>query len=218
MSLTPPNKSSEKERTPHSGIWARLLQFGIDNLRLRKGVYWTASIVEITAIVANQSSSPVVKSVVSKLMIGGSANSLRVSSLSIIGLLSISLGALLRLWCFRVLKDLFTFELTIRENHQLVKTGPYSIVRHPSYAAVLALEFGIFCWYLAPGSWLRESGVLHSMIGKAFFSIFATTTVMIRVALLKRAAVEDAALQKKFGKEWEEWAQRVPYAIVPGVY
>ena len=116
------------------------------------------------------------------------------------------------------MKDLFTFEITIRENHQLVKTGPYSMVRHPSYAAVVALEVGILFWYLAHGSWLRESGLLGTAIGKVFFGFFAIMTLVIRVALLKRAVVEDALLKKRFGKEWEEWARKVPYAIVPGVY
>ncbi|CAF4350854.1 unnamed protein product, partial [Rotaria sordida] len=27
----------------------------------------------------------------------------------------------------------FTFELTIRSTHKLIKTGPYAYVRHPSY-------------------------------------------------------------------------------------
>jgi ATP-binding cassette, subfamily G (WHITE), member 2, SNQ2 len=183
-----------------------------------QGVYWIVAIAEIAAIIANGSPSSVMKSIVSMLMIGGDPDGLRLSPLSIVGLLSISLGALLRVWCYRVMKDLFTFEITIREDHRLVKNGPYSVVRHPSYAAVLALEIGIFCWYSSHGSWLRESGVLDSVIGKIFFGIFAMMTVGIRVALLKRATIEDMALKKRFGKEWEEWAHRVPYAIVPGVY
>jgi ATP-binding cassette subfamily G (WHITE) protein 2 (SNQ2) len=116
------------------------------------------------------------------------------------------------------MKDLFTFEITIRENHRLVKTGPYSMVRHPSYTAVLVLEIGIFCWYLALGSWLRESGILRTPGAKACFGSFALMTVGVRMALFKRAAVEDNLLKKRFGQEWEEWAREVPYAIVPGVY
>jgi ATP-binding cassette, subfamily G (WHITE), member 2, SNQ2 len=173
---------------------------------------------EIAVIIANQSSSSFMKSIVSLLMVGGDANRLGFSLLSIVGLVSISLGVLLRMWCYHVMKGLFTFEITIRENHRLVKTGPYSMVRHPSYSAVLALEIGIFCWYLAHGSWLRESGVLGNVIGRTFFGIFAIMTLAVRVALVKRATVEDTVLKMRFGKEWEEWAHRVPYAIVPGVY
>jgi ATP-binding cassette subfamily G (WHITE) protein 2 (SNQ2) len=116
------------------------------------------------------------------------------------------------------MEGLFTFEITVQRNHRLVKTGPYSVVRHPSYTAVLVLDTGICCWYVAQGSWLRESGVLSTVIGKAFFGIFAVMNAGIRVALLKRAAVEDHALREKFGKEWEEWALQVPYAFIPGVY
>jgi len=181
-------------------------------------VYWAVGFAEIVVIMANESSSSLMKNIVSMLMIGGNEDRLRLTPLSIIGLCTISLGTLLRLWCFRVLEDLFTFEISIRENHRLVKTGPYSVVRHPSYVAVWTLEIGTLCWHTAQGSWLRESGVLGTLIGRAFFGIFTLLSIGVRVALSKRAAVEDAALKKRFGKEWEEWARRVPYSFVPGVY
>ncbi|RIA82156.1 hypothetical protein C1645_881195, partial [Glomus cerebriforme] len=41
-------------------------------------------------------------------------------------------GALLRLWCYKCLKDFFTFNVTIKENHKLITTGPYSLLVHPS--------------------------------------------------------------------------------------
>jgi len=30
-----------------------------------------------------------------------------------------------------------------------------------------------------------------------------------------RAEVEDQVLRKEFGKEWEEWARKVPYKFIP---
>lgn len=35
---------------------------------------------------------------------------------------------------------------------------------------------------------------------------------------LGRMHAEDGALKKEFGKEWDEYAQRVPYCVLPGVY
>ena len=35
---------------------------------------------------------------------------------------------------------------------------------------------------------------------------------------LNRISIEDAALRKRFGTKWDDWAKRVPYAILPGIY
>jgi len=35
---------------------------------------------------------------------------------------------------------------------------------------------------------------------------------------IKRTIVEDAMLKKEFGKEWDEWAGRVKYRMIPGVF
>jgi len=36
--------------------------------------------------------------------------------------------------------------------------------------------------------------------------------------VLSRMEVEDRALRKRFGREWDEWAGRVRYQVIPGVY
>ena len=41
-------------------------------------------------------------------------------------------GSLLRLWCFKCLKEYFTFNVTIKKDHKLITTGPYSLLIHPS--------------------------------------------------------------------------------------
>lgn len=40
----------------------------------------------------------------------------------------------------------------------------------------------------------------------------------IMVGLMLRMSKEDAALQKTFGDQWDDWARRVPYNLMPGVY
>ncbi|KAI0073853.1 ICMT-domain-containing protein [Panus rudis PR-1116 ss-1] len=78
------------------------------------------------------------------------------SPLFAIGVLSVFLGALLRLWCFRSLGSMFTFELTIQPSHSLVTTGPYAFVRHPSYAGIYLTLLGGTLVALAPSTWLYE--------------------------------------------------------------
>ena len=42
--------------------------------------------------------------------------------------------------------------------------------------------------------------------------------VGLAVAAPKRARVEDEALRRAFGEEWEAWARRTPYSLIPYVY
>ena len=48
-------------------------------------------------------------------------------------------GASLRLWCFKVLNKYFTFNLTVKKNHELITTGPYSYLVHPSVSIFILI-------------------------------------------------------------------------------
>jgi protein-S-isoprenylcysteine O-methyltransferase Ste14 len=80
------------------------------------------------------------------------------------------------------------------------------------------MEIGMVCWYGTSGSWLRESGILGTVMGGAFFGGFAVFNLVVMLALLERGPVEDAALKKTFGKEWEDYARKVPYSFIPGLW
>lgn len=115
------------------------------------------------------------------------------------------------------MKHLFTFEVSIREDHGLITSGPYSIVRHPSYTGMAVMYAGMAVWHTAPGAWVRECGI-QTTGGRVFFGTFGTLMLAVLVALLKRVGQEDAALKKQFGREWIEWAGRVRYRLIPWVY
>ncbi len=40
----------------------------------------------------------------------------------------------------------------------------------------------------------------------------------ITIGLLGRMSKEDAALRLRCGKEWEDWARRVPYKLIPWLF
>lgn len=58
-------------------------------------------------------------------------------SLIEVGVYSIALSVLsFRLWAMKTLGEFFTFEVVIRKNHQLITTGPYKYLMHPSYTGI----------------------------------------------------------------------------------
>jgi len=120
---------------------------------------------------------------------------------------------------FRYLGRFFRFEVSIQKDHELIVSGPYTFVRHPSYTAVVLLSIGWLLWQLSEGSWIIESGLWNMIFGKMFVLTYIGLFVIGPSLLgLTRVAVEDAALRAKFGKKWDDWAKDVPYAIFPGIY
>ncbi|KAF8973010.1 hypothetical protein BDZ97DRAFT_1778756 [Flammula alnicola] len=129
-----------------------------------------------------------------------------------------SVGGYIRWSCYQALGHLFTFEMSIRKDHQLISDGPYSIVRHPGYTGILLTVMGITYWHASPGSWARECGVFQTKIGRIAALAYLTLVTTISIGLILRVPNEDAALKRTFGKKWDDWARRVPYKLIPWVY
>lgn len=136
----------------------------------------------------------------------------------VIGATLTALGALLRLWCFRTLGPLFTFEITISPKHELITTGPYAWVRHPSYAGVYITLGGASLVFLAPrATWISSVGLwtgAGALLGA--FWIFKCTFAFRGTCL--RVGAEDKVLKETFVEEWEEYQRVVPWRLVPWVF
>ncbi|PIL31235.1 hypothetical protein GSI_05933 [Ganoderma sinense ZZ0214-1] len=120
--------------------------------------------------------------------------------------------------CYDALGQLFTYELAVLEGHKLQTSGPYAIVRHPSYTALLASTVGLLVMHFSPGSYLFESGALEQP-GLAIMAVAWGLAVanFSRVTLM-RIPKEDAVMKREFGKKWEKWAKKTPYRLIPYVY
>jgi len=118
-----------------------------------------------------------------------------VQALGVIGL--IPLGLLL--WWVTITNSYLSSYARIQQDRgqRVVTTGPYQYVRHPMYAAVIPF---IICVALILGSWwaLIPGGV-------------------IGVLFIIRTALEDQMLQDEL-PGYKEYAQRVRYRLVPGVW
>ena len=141
------------------------------------------------------------------------------SNAAAIGLTLMVLGTWIRLMTYRYLGRFFRFEASIQKDHELIVSGPYSVVRHPSYTGSILVLGGLFSWHLSKGSWIIESGLWNTMLGKLiiviYFSIFNIVTSFF---ILARMSKEDIALRNQFGKKWDDWVKSVPYSIFPGIY
>ncbi|KNZ77957.1 putative protein-S-isoprenylcysteine O-methyltransferase [Termitomyces sp. J132] len=188
---------------------------------LIQNTFWLVAAAEIAAILLSGgklTSPDTTKRALRILMPRGRVADLRLTPLSITGSFLVLAGCWLRLKAFRTLREFYTFEMTLRENHRLVTSGPYRYVRHPGYTAFTTIFLGLCCWFSSRGSWVRESGILGTVAGKAFVGSFTALFVKMWVSLLQRMPEEDCLMQASFGKEWEDWARRVPYWLIPGVY
>lgn len=133
------------------------------------------------------------------------------------GAVLVTLGGLLRRWCYRVMDDMFTFESTIKEDHRLVTSGPYQYVRHPSYTAAFMIWFGVPLALMTRGSWISEGHIMATP-GRYFIIAWFAIVGLTMIGILKRMPTEDKNLQNKFGAEWERYRRAVPHALVPYIY
>jgi len=77
---------------------------------------------------------------------------------------------------------------------------------------------GLSLCQLGRGSFLREIIIPIGMLGPILATMWGGFLLWMAVLLAQRCPLEDAALRKQFGAEWEEWAKKTPYKLVPFVY
>ena len=121
-----------------------------------------------------------------------------VSWITLLGIFMIITGITFRALAVRYLGTYFTPTVQIKEDHQLITTGPYSIVRHPSYT-------GAFLAIVAGGV------VLESLVG-----FIISCTAMI-IAYYVRIGIEERELTANFGNAYEQY-QKNTKMIIPYVW
>jgi protein-S-isoprenylcysteine O-methyltransferase Ste14 len=178
------------------------------------------AIIELSIIVAGtMKSTSWSKGVVALLLPNGKhPDCIELTPTTTFATILIVLAAAIRYWCYREMGRHFTFHVTLLKNHKLITTGPYNIVRHPSYTGGIFMFIGNVIWYTARGSWLRESMTYQMKLFWLLIAAVMLFTCFSLAILLGRIPVEDAILKKEFGKDWDEWAKAVPYRLFPGIF
>lgn len=116
----------------------------------------------------------------------------------VLGLILFVFGLVIRWVAIIHLGRFFTVNVSIAADHQLVTTGPYRYVRHPSYT-------GAFLLFLGYGLCLLN-----------FLSLLVLV-VPITAAFLWRIHVEEAALRDAFGERYRDYASRTR-RVIPLLY
>ncbi|KJA26489.1 hypothetical protein HYPSUDRAFT_52401 [Hypholoma sublateritium FD-334 SS-4] len=127
-------------------------------------------------------------------------------------------GGIIRWLCYRELGKQFTFHVAILKNHELITTGPYSIVRHPSYTGGSMIFLGSLLWHGSSGAWLRESKICETKLSLLVLVPVSVLYYFVVTLVVSRTKREDELLRKEFGRKWDAWAKSVPYRLIPGVY
>ncbi|KAI0749846.1 hypothetical protein C8Q80DRAFT_1218884 [Daedaleopsis nitida] len=142
-------------------------------------------------------------------------NLAELSSSFLAGLIILFVGALTRLWSYRALGSLFTFEVVITPGHTLVTSGPYAHVRHPAYTGMVLLTAGAYLMHFCEGGYVAECGIERVPALALFGWSWRISSLFGFLSLYRRCAVEDEKLKKEFGGSWLRYRKEVPYALVP---
>lgn len=103
-------------------------------------------------------------------------------------------GAALAIWARYCLGQYWSGLVTIKENHRVIRSGPYRFIRHPIYAGIL---LGCIGTAVVFGEWRGLLGVL-----------------VIYVTHTWKASREEAMLTAELGTEYTEYSRRTG-ALLP---
>lgn len=118
--------------------------------------------------------------------------------LTLTGAFLLAAGIGIRVWAIQTLGKHFTATVTLTDNHQLVRSGPYQWVRHPSYL-----------------------GAFMAIVGCPLFlnAIWATGIAIIAmvIAYYLRIGVEEKMLSSYFGEQYKDYSKQTK-RIIPFIW
>ena len=106
-------------------------------------------------------------------------------------------SAWLAVAAIRELGQQWSLQARVLDNHKLITSGVYDLVRHPIYTAMLGM---LIATGLVISHWI--------VLGAAILIFLAGTEV--------RTRLEEKLLAEAFGEQFEEWRSRVP-KLIPSI-
>jgi len=141
--------------------------------------------------------------------------------LTLVGTIGSSLswaGTELRVYCYKVLGEYFTFHLAVQEKQPLIKAGPYAYIRHPSYIGSVMQVLGMTLAHVLANPYStcfgRHTFPHCEQVETALLIVFSSGPLL---GILRRMKEEEQMMREKFGKEYVEWEKRT-WRMVPFIY
>jgi len=120
----------------------------------------------------------------------------RTDGARVMGVVICVLGLFVTIWARRTLAGNWSSDVTFKQGHELVKTGPYRFVRHPIYTGLLVMCLGTGI----------EIGRLRCLL----------SLVMVGVGFWIKLKQEEALMLRHFPNEYPAYQKQVK-ALVPFV-
>jgi protein-S-isoprenylcysteine O-methyltransferase Ste14 len=114
------------------------------------------------------------------------------------GCLMMAVGMTIRQLAVATLRRQFTLRVAIVENHELVETGVYRLIRHPAYLGHLASLLGIG---MVLGNWVSLTALVVLPLAGVWY----------------RIQVEESVLLRHFGPAYRAYARRTK-RLLPGIW
>jgi protein-S-isoprenylcysteine O-methyltransferase Ste14 len=111
-----------------------------------------------------------------------------------IGVVLIAAGLSFSVWARVHLGRNWSGTVTVKQEHELIRSGPYALVRHPIYTGVLVALVGT----------VMISGTLRAIIG----------LLLILASLLRKMRIEESFMRETFAGAYERYRDEVP-ALIP---
>jgi protein-S-isoprenylcysteine O-methyltransferase Ste14 len=107
-------------------------------------------------------------------------------------------GIVFRQYAISTLGKFFTSTIQIKKDHELIQTGPYRYIRHPSYLGILIMSLGLG---IAMANWI-------SLI---------LCIVLPTIGLMQRIQFEEKELEQHFGKQYQDYRKNT-WRVIPHIY
>ncbi len=101
------------------------------------------------------------------------------------------IGVIIAVWARYSIGVYWSARVTLKEGHQLVRSGPYAFVRHPIYTGMFLATLGTA---LEVGEWRALLGV-----------------VLLLAAHSRKARREESLLTREFGQEYADYRRRTGF-------
>jgi protein-S-isoprenylcysteine O-methyltransferase Ste14 len=113
------------------------------------------------------------------------------------GVIMTAAGIAFMIWARRHLAGNWSGRVGLKQDHELICTGPYGLVRHPIYSGLLLALLGTV---IAFGQWRG-----------------AVAFVFIAVALRRKSRLEERYLAESFSQDYACYRAQVP-ALIPSIF